>query len=48
VIADHATDDTSGVGFFHLPVSMTKTQYVAIAKTDENFLHLAEVEVLGF
>jgi hypothetical protein len=42
------TDSTAGVPFFDLPIDMVKTQYVMIAKMDENYLSLAEVEVLGF
>jgi F5/8 type C domain len=48
VVADHSADDTSGIGFFNLPVAMVKTQYVMLAKTDDNYLHVAEVEVMGF
>jgi hypothetical protein len=42
------TDSTAGVPFFDVPINMVKTQYVMIAKMDENYLSLAEVEVLGF
>jgi hypothetical protein len=48
VIANHAGDSTAGVGFLNLPVNMTMTQYVMVAKTDADYLHLAEVQVMGF
>lgn len=48
VISDHSNEDTSGVSFLHLHVRPVRTQYVMVAKTDENYLHLAEVQVMGF
>ena len=48
VISDHSADDTTGVTSLSWPVLPTRTQYVMIAKTDDNYLHLAEVEVMGF
>jgi hypothetical protein len=48
VIADHSADSTAGVGFLNLPVNMVRTQYVMVAKTDDDYLHLAEVQVMGF
>ncbi|HEX3854426.1 MAG TPA: discoidin domain-containing protein [Polyangiaceae bacterium] len=48
VISNHSGDDTTGVSFFRWPVSLLKTQYVMVAKTDQNYLHLAEVQVMGF
>jgi hypothetical protein len=48
VISNHSGDDTTGVSFFRWPVSLVKTEYVMIAKTDQNYLHLAEVQVMGF
>lgn len=48
VISDHSADDTTGVPFFNWPVDLVKTQYVMVAKTDDNYLHLAEVQVMGF
>lgn len=48
VISDHSQDNVAGISFLNLPVSMTRTQYVMVAKTDDNNLQLAEVEVMGF
>jgi hypothetical protein len=48
VISDHSSDDTSGTPYFHWPIEQVKTRYVMIAKTDDNYLSLAEVEVMGF
>lgn len=48
VIANHANDDTTSTSFLHLPTTMTKTEWVMLAKTDENYLHVAEVQVMGF
>jgi hypothetical protein len=48
VISDHSADTTSGVGFINSPIDMVRTQYVGVAKMDDNYLHLAEVQVLGF
>jgi hypothetical protein len=48
VVSDHSTDDTTGVSFFRWPFSLVKTQYVMIGKTDDNYLSLAEVQVMGF
>jgi hypothetical protein len=47
-LSDHSADDTAGVPFindtFDIPV---QTRYIMIAKTDTNYLHLAEVQVMG-
>jgi hypothetical protein len=48
VISDHSSEDTTGVSFLHLHETPVTTQYVMVAKTDENYLHLAEVQVMGF
>lgn len=48
VISNHSTDNVTGVPFLHHPINMVKTQYVMVAKTDDNYLSLAEVQVMGF
>ena len=48
VVSDHSADDTTGVPFFEVPIDMVRTQYVMVAKMDDNYLSLAEVQVLGF
>jgi hypothetical protein len=48
VISNHSADDTTGVSFFHWPVNLVRTRYVMIGKTDDNYLQLAEVQVMGF
>ena len=40
VVSNHSADDTTGVSFFHWPIKLVQTQYIMIAKTDENYLHL--------
>jgi hypothetical protein len=48
VISDHSGDDTNGMGFLNTPIDNVRTQYVMVAKTDENYLHLAEVQVMTY
>jgi hypothetical protein len=47
VIADQSNAIDFG-GFLFVPISNVRTQYVMVAKTDENYLSLAEVNVLGY
>lgn len=48
VISNHAADDTTNVPFFHWPVNLVRTRYVMLAKTGDNYLQVAEVQVVGF
>jgi len=48
VVSSHSMDDTTDVAFVHSAVSMVKTQFVMIAKTDDDYLQLAEVRVMGY
>jgi hypothetical protein len=48
VVSDHSGDVTTGVPFFHHTFPMVRTQWVMIAKTNDDYLSLAEVQVLGF
>jgi len=49
VISDHSADDTTGVYEITIPTpSDLLTQYVMVAKTDDNYLSLAEVQVMGY
>ena len=47
VISNQSATSSAGVLSFDLPVSY-KTRYVMVAKTDDNILHVAEVQVLGY
>jgi hypothetical protein len=48
LIEDRSWEDTTGDAVIHVPFTPLRTQWVMIAKTDNNYLHLAEVEVMGF
>ena len=47
VISDHTRAFNAG-SFFIVPTDNVRTRYVMVAKTDENYLSLAEVEVMGY
>ena len=50
VVSDHSQEDHSQPGnlITSLDIPMRAyTRYVMVAKTDDNFLHLAEVQVMG-
>jgi hypothetical protein len=47
VISDQSAADTTNVPVLNHPINNVKTQYVMVAKTDENHLQLAEVQVMG-
>jgi hypothetical protein len=47
VISDQSESDTTGLPVITHPIANVKTQYLMVAKTDENYLHLAEVQVIG-
>jgi hypothetical protein len=47
VISDQSNTDTTGLPVINHAIANVKTQYVMVAKTDENYLHLAEVQVIG-
>ena len=48
VVSDHSADDTTGIAFFDVPINMVRTEYVMVGKMDDDYLSLAEVQVLGF
>lgn len=47
VISDQSGSDTTNVPVINVPIDNVKTQYVAIVKTDDNYLQLAEVQIIG-
>jgi len=48
-VSDHSQEDHSQPDnlITSLDIPMAYTRYVMVAKTDDNFLHLAEVQVMG-
>ena len=48
VISNHSEDDTTGATYISLPIYSVQTRFLMIAKTDEDYLHLAEVQVMGY
>jgi hypothetical protein len=47
VISNQSNTSSAGVTTFDLPV-FYRTRYVMVAKTDNNYLHVAEVQVFGY
>jgi hypothetical protein len=47
VIANQSNAINFGL-FLFVPINNVRTQYVMVAKTDENYLSLAEVQVMGY
>jgi hypothetical protein len=47
VISDHSGEYTTAA-FNYAPIDNVQTQYVMVAKTDENYLSLAEVQVMTY